>query len=298
MAGKCMIYKDGTGFTLGFGARPIASLTTMVFLILRAGGVSGQDEEPPPLGFTDVAEVTFVLTSGNATSSTLGLANTTHYRWENALVQLAAGAVRAESGIATRIASGTVDDFTITKTTATEKTAENYFVESRYDRDLSESTYIFGGTGWDRNTFAGVQNRYAFVAGAGRTWADEETRRFKSDLGLTYTIQKDVIENPNTEEGFGGVRATLDFFQSLTATTDLTSLLVVDENLKHSDDLRGDWTNSVTVAMSDNLALKASLQILFDNAPALVAIPLGTEQVLAPLQKSDRSLTLALVVNF
>ncbi len=107
-----------------------------------------------------------------------------------------------------------------------------------------------------------------------------------------------MIENPNTEEGFGGVRATLDFFQSLTASTDLTSLLVVDENVKDSDDLRGDWTNSLTVAMSDNLALKASLQILFDNAPALAAIPLGTEQVLAPLQKSDRSLTLALVVNF
>ncbi len=102
MAGKCMIYKDGTGFTLRFGARPIASVTTMAFLILRAGGVSGQDEEPPPLGFTDVAELTFVLTSGNATSSTLGLANTAHYRWENALVQLATGAVRAESGIETR----------------------------------------------------------------------------------------------------------------------------------------------------------------------------------------------------
>ncbi len=38
------------------------------------GSVAAQDERP--LGWTDVAEFTFVLTSGNATSSTLGLKNT------------------------------------------------------------------------------------------------------------------------------------------------------------------------------------------------------------------------------
>ena len=158
------------------------------------------------------------------------------------------------------IATGTIDDFNVTRQTDTDKTAENYFLQSRYDRDLSETAYLFGGAGWDRNTFAGIQNRYAIVVGAGLAWFDEEARRFKTDLGLTYTIQDDVVPNPSVEDSFGGIRATLDFFQTLSASTDFASLLVVDENLNESDDLRGDWTNSITVAMSDNLALKASLR--------------------------------------
>ncbi len=103
------------------------------------------------------------------------------------------------------------------KRTNTEKMAENYFVQTRLDRGLTESAYLFRGLGWDRNTFAGVKNRYDVVAGAGRAWADSESRRFKSDLGLTYTVQDDVIEGPGGEDSFGGLRATLDFVQSITA---------------------------------------------------------------------------------
>lgn len=265
-------------------------------LALGPASVAAQDE--PPLGWTDVAEFTFVLTSGNAASSTLGLKNTLEHRWEQALFHLSAGAVRAESGTTIRTATGTTGDFRVVKRTDTEKTAENYFVQSRLDRGLTESAYLFGGLGWDRNTFAGVKNRYDVVAGAGRAWADTEDRRFKSDLGLTFTVQEDVVEGPGAADSFGGLRATLDFFQSITATTDFSSLLVLDENLSETDDLRTDWTNSVTVAMSDNLALKASFQVLYDNLPAYVDVPLGTDSVLVPLEKSDRTMTLALVVDF
>jgi putative salt-induced outer membrane protein YdiY len=266
--------------------------------VLAVGASEGVAQDDPPLGWTDVAEFTFVMTSGNASASTLGLKNTLEHRWDDALFHLSAGAVRAESGITMRTATGTIDDFSITKITDTEKTAENYFIQSRFDRGLTETAYLFGGLGWDRNTFAGVQNRYDVVAGAGRAWVDSEARRFKSDLGLTYTVQDDVIEDPSREDSFGGLRVTLDFFESLTATTDFASLLVVDENLSETDDLRADWTNSVTVAMSENLALKASLQILYDNLPAFVAVPLGAEQVLGSLQKADRTVTLALVIDF
>ena len=76
------------------------------------------------------------------------------------------------------------------------------------------------------------------------------------------------------------------------------SLLVVDENLNDTEDLRADWTNSLTVAMSERLALKTSLQVLFDNQPSLTAVPLGDSEVLTPLDKVDSIFTVALVVNF
>jgi putative salt-induced outer membrane protein YdiY len=263
----------------------------------RASPLSAQDEPPPP-GWYDKAEVTFVMTSGNSTSSTLGLKNTLDRRWERALLRLSAGAIRAESGVTTRTATGTVDDFQVVRTTTTQKTAERYFVEGRYDRDVTESAFLFGGAGWDRNTFAGIQNRYAFIAGVGEAWIDREARRLKTDLGLTYTIQDDVVEDPRAQDSFGGLRANLEFFQTLTPTTDFQSVLVVDQNLKDSPDRRADWTNSVAVAVSDNLALKTSVQILYDNQPALVSVPLGDERVNVPLQKSDRTFTVALVIDF
>ena len=158
-------------------------------------------------------------------------------------------------------------------------------MKSRLDRALSESAFIYGGADWDRNTFAGIQNRYGFVSGAGRSWFDTDSRKLKTDLGLTYTIQKDVVENPGTDDSFSGLRGSYDFFHKLTETTDLASVLVVDENLNDTEDLRADWTNSLAVAMSERLALKTSLQILFDNQPALTSVPLDDTQVLTPWRK-------------
>jgi putative salt-induced outer membrane protein YdiY len=255
-------------------------------------------QEEPTLGWTDVAELTFVFTAGNASSSTLGFKNTAGYSWANASFQLGFGGVRTEAGTTTRTATGTRDNFTISKDTETETTAESYFVSSRYDRKISEAAFLYGGAGWDRNTFAGVESRLGFAGGAGRSWFDDDARRFKTDLGLTYTIQKDVVENPDADDAFVGLRGSYDFFRKLSETTDFTSALVLNENLNETSDLRADWVNSIAVAMSSTLALKASLQLLYDNEPSLVAVPLGDGEVLTSLDKVDSLFTVALVVNF
>lgn len=274
------------------------SPVVLVVLALCSGAARLHAQDEAPTGWSDVAELTFVFTGGNASSSTLGLKNKLDYAWANASFQVAAGAVRTESGIATRTATGTPDDFVVTEDTDTELTAENYFVKTRYDRTVGASAFLFGGAGWDRNTFAGIKNRFSFVGGAGHTWFNTESRRLKTDLGATYTVQDDVTEDPTAADSFLGLRASFDFFYELTSTTDFTSVLVVDENVDETADVRADWTSSIAVAMSSRLALKTSLQVLWDNEPALVAVPLGATQVLAPLKKVDRTLTLAIVAKF
>ena len=264
--------------------------------LLFSAELAAQDERP--LGWTDVAELTFVLTSGNASASTLGLKNTAERLWEKTSFKFSAGAVRTESGLTTRTAVGTPENFTVTEDTQSEVTAENYFLNGRLDRSLSDASFLFGGVDWNRNTFAGIQNRYGLVAGAGRSWVEKETSRFKTDLGLTYTIQDDVIENPDVEDSFLGIRGSYDFFHKLTETTDLTSGLVLDENLNETDDFRANWTNAIAVAMSERLALKASFQILYDHDPALTTVPLGDVEVLTPLGKGDTAFTVAIVANF
>jgi putative salt-induced outer membrane protein YdiY len=255
-------------------------------------------QDTPPPAWKDVAELTLVVTAGNASSSTFGLKNTLEHVWGRSGLKFSMGAVRTESGITSRTATGTPENFRITETTESEVSAENYFFKSRIDRGLGEASFVYGGADWDRNTFAGIDNRYGFVSGAGRTWFEEEARKLKTDLGVTYTIQDDVVEVPDADDSFIGLRGSYDFSKKLTETTDLTSVLVVDQNLETTEDLRADWTNSVAVAMSDRLALKTSLQLLFDNDPALTAVPLGDSEVLTPLGKVDTVFTLAIVANF
>ncbi|MFH1765433.1 MAG: DUF481 domain-containing protein [Gemmatimonadota bacterium] len=271
-------------------------LAGVLAAMLVPGTLAAQDGRT--LGWSEVAELTFVLTAGNASSSTFGFKNTADYLWEKTSLKFSAGAVRTESGLTTRTATGTPDNFTVSEDTETEVTAENFFLKSRLDRTVGEASFLYGGAGWDRNTFAGVQNRYGFVSGAGRNWFDEDSRRLKTDLGLTYTIQDDVVENPDADGSFLGLRGSYDYFRKLTETTGMTSVLIVDQNLNMTEDFRADWTNSIAVAMSERLALKTSLQILYDKDPALTAIPLGGGKVLTPLGKVDTVFTVAIVANF
>lgn len=275
-------------------------LTAMVATALAPAALLAQDDEEKQLGWMDVAELTFVMTGGNASSSTFGLKNGLSHVWENAIFTLKAGGIRTEATTFARTATGTPAAFTITETETSDVSAENYYVRSRYDRNISDAVYLFGGGGWERNTFAGFNNRYSGVAGTGRTWFDSDVRRFKTDLGLTYTSQDDITPDPTVDDSFLGLRASWDFFRQISSTTGFDSQLVLDENLNQTDDFRADFINSVSVAMSEGLALKTSLQLLYDNLPSLIAVPItgGGGNALTPLNKLDSVFTVAIVANF
>ena len=281
-----------------YGSTHFIPLVAAAALGCSAASLAAQNDRPD--GWLDQAELTFVMANGNASATTFGLKNTLDYYWPSAQFRLQAGGVRTSSGTTVRTATGTPGNYVIQETTETETTAENYFLRSRYDRSLSEAAYLFGGGGWTRNTFAGIQNRYNFVSGGGRIWLDGESSRFKTDLGLTYTIQDDVVEDPSKEDSFLGLQFSYDGFRQLTETTQFTSLLTVDENLNETSDLRADWTNALAVAMSDNLALKASLQLLFDNQPSLVGVPIPAtgSEIFTELGKTDSVFTVAIVASF
>ena len=251
----------------------------------------------------NATELSFVSTGGNASSSTLGLKAALTGTGGLNTFKIEVGGIRGETNFKVRTATGTAQSFTVGETTNSELTAESYFVRGRYDRAFS-SAFAFSGAGWARNTFAGVQNRYSFVTGLGRAWVDGDSGRFKTDVGATYTIQKDVDPAPGADDAFGGVRLTVDAARQLSASSIFESLLIVDENVEETEDLRADWINSVSVSLSESLALKTSLQLLYDKLPSLLGVPLfdglgvptGTN-VLTPGDKVDSILTLTLVIK-
>ncbi len=272
-----------------------------VFLCFMIPATTAAQDDEPELGWHDVAEITFVLTEGNAKSNTLGGKNMLEYLWVNARLSFDAGAIRTESTTVEKTAVGDSQEFQVAEQFDEEVTAENYFVRSRYDRDITDRFFWFVGSGWDRNTFAGIENRYTGVGGIGNIWYESDVSSFRTDYGITYTYQDNV---EGKDEDFGGLRIGWDYWRQLTGNTRFDSVLFLDENLSEGSDFRTDFTNSLAVSMSENLALKASYQLLFDNEPSgeliplvtLVGVPTGT-LVLAPLDEVDSIFTLALVID-
>jgi putative salt-induced outer membrane protein YdiY len=177
-----------------------------------------------------------------------------------------------------------------------------YFARARYDYKFSKWFFVFSGVDWLRNKFAGIDSRQLFAMGAGNTWTDAEKMRFKTDYGVTYTFESEVVENPFIKSDFPGARFGYDFWWKFTTTTEFSSLFVADWNLDNTDDIRIDCKNELPVSVSDKLKLKPGLQLLWRNAPALTAVdlfnsggtPAGT-QVLVPLKELDTIFTLSLV---
>jgi len=281
-------------------SRRSALLPVVAIFALSPALLSAQDE-----GFQwqNESELSYVSTSGNASASTLGFKAALTGTGGLNTFKLEIGGIRGETTTKTRTAIGTTGSFTVNETETSALTAANYFARARYDRSLGPA-FLFGGAGWDRNTFAGIQNRYQLAAGVGRTWVEGETGHFKTDVAGTYTVQKDVDPTPGADDGFAGVRASIDAQRQLTATALLASVLVGDLNVNDSEDFRADWITSLSLNITSALAFKTALQLIYDHQPALLKVPLydtagGTQtgDVLTPGEELDSVLTLTLVIK-
>lgn len=295
------------------------SITTLLVLgsLASAPATVAEESAESELGWSDVAELTYVATGGNAEAETLGFRNTLKRTWEGATFTLEAGGLRAESTTTTRVVvDGPVGDpLEVRELSTTTLTAENYYLRGRYDQMISERLYWFAGAGWSRNEFAGVANRSSAQAGVGHLWFEDEGASFRTDYAVTFTDEEDLVGG---SESFAGVRLGWDYQRKLSSTTGYTNVLLADVNADETSDYRLDMIQSVSVAMSERLALKVSLQLLYDNVPSLtpallIALPdigdlfppfdpsgglpvLGT--VFVPLDELDTVFNVALVVDF
>jgi putative salt-induced outer membrane protein YdiY len=273
-------------------------------LLLAAVPLAGQDEAPE-LGWSVSAELSLVAASGNAEARTLGFKGALERTWDRSCLVFEAGALEARATTRLRTAlllpGGTVR---LLEEDETRTTAEAYSLRGRYDRRLEGGWGWFGGAGWERNELAGLADRYSGVGGLSRTWFDCEREKLRTSAGLTYTREDLVVEDTDRADSFLGLRLSWDYLRALTATTVFTSLLALDENLDDTSDLRIDTTQAVAVTMSERLALKVSLQLLYDAEPAFAAVPIldagapSGDALLVELDELDSLLTVALVVGF
>ena len=278
----------------------VAVAAVLATLVVAHGAGASQSQE----AWKNSSELSFVRTGGNSESSTLGIASTLTRSWDRTEVKIEAGGIRTRSTRLSRTGVGTPSDFVIVERSESEISAESYHARLRMDRRFSERTSLFVQSGWNRNTFAGILDRFVNVAGVSTRWTESERQNLRTAYGFTHTVQHDVVRNPEAANRFVGLRVSSDYWRQVTGSTEWSSNLVVDGNGDDPSDLRSDWTNSVSVAMNEHLGLKTSFRTTFDNQPALASVPLHSPDgeaagtVLLPRKKLDHVFTVALVVSF
>jgi putative salt-induced outer membrane protein YdiY len=279
-------------------------------LILSAAGLAQTPAQTPEkaenkglLGpWKATAELGFVLTSGNSSTSTFSLATTFKRAWEKDALTVKAYVLTSHTSTVTRTAQGTETDYTVTEDKTSRLVAENFALSGQYDHRLSEKVVLQSSLGWDRNRFAGLAGRVILTAGTGYAWVETKRTVFKTDGGFTYTWRQYYDQDATS---FLGFRAVAKFEQKILESSGFASEFIFDDNLKKTVDWRYDWTNSVTASISKALLLKASLRLVYSNVPADESVPLfdllGNPTGLTvpvPLKKLDSYFTTSFVFNF
>ncbi|MEE8524096.1 MAG: DUF481 domain-containing protein [Thermoanaerobaculia bacterium] len=293
-----MKISNATPFVLVFLISAVLSVSPLV----AQDGTRGEDEKPR-WAFT--GELSLVDTGGNSETSTVGLGvKATRAAQGGGKLELTAGGLRVESTTTSRFAVGSPDAFEIVERSTTETTAENYHLKGRYDRPVSTRLFWFLGAGLERNEFAGFDSRTNVAAGVGHLWFEDDRKHLRTDYSVTYTRQDDLVDDPATPDGFLGLRLGYDYRRGLSATSAFESVLVLDANADETEDLRADLSHAVSVSINERMALKVGLQLLFDNLPSRVQVPLvdaaGTptgDFVTAELDDLDSMLTVTLVLE-
>jgi putative salt-induced outer membrane protein YdiY len=280
---------------------PAAAL--LALLVIGPAALRAQEQKKGLFGpWAATAEVSYVVTGGNTSTSALSLGTTFSRKWTKDSLHFKGYILTSNATTTSRTAQGTEDDFDVLTTETTRKVAENYILAGQYDRAVTDGLQGQAGLSWDRNRFAGVENRVIVTTGFGYDWVNKKRTQLKTSAGLTYTMRQYVGHDP---ESFAGFRLSVNGDQKILDSSSLSTLFIFDDNLNKAPDWRFDWANSATASISKALALKVILRTLYTNVPALQSLPLIDDlgqptglTVPYPLKKLDMFLTTSLVINF
>jgi hypothetical protein len=280
-----------------------AASLAMGLLLAAAATPVGAGTVP---GWYSSTDLSFVMARGNSETLNFGVNVDLTRQWLRTAWRNNGAFVRSDVAEPTRFATGTPANFTLETGPSVTK-SEKLFFKSDLERRITERFFWNVAGNVERDVFAGLKYRTAGALGVGYLWQrPDNSALFRAGIAGTYTAQKEVIDDPDTENQFAGVRLTLDGEKRFgdRLQNQFTSNLIVDENAQDTDDLRFNWQNGLAVSMNQRLALKFGVGVLYDHQPQLIDVPLftvnGAElgQVAARAEEFDLSVTASIVINF
>jgi putative salt-induced outer membrane protein YdiY len=242
------------------------------------------------LGWFNSTELSLVATQGNSNTVALGFKNTLTRRWTRSWATLRLDSTRTateddryvlvEPGLTWEPGATPPPYSTSVVDPPTEPDVEKYFIEGRFDRQTGKTRSWNGGASWDRNSDAGIINRYIAFAGVGNVWQDTDERRLHTSYGISWTDREEETPDPEKDATFAGVRLGSRYSEKMGQVTTYKNDTTVNISLADTSDYSADMVNSVAVAMNKRLSLKVSLQWLYNNEPALEDVDILVRTIL------------------
>ena len=265
--------------------------------------------KPIPKPWSNISNLSFVATDGNAQGQTLGFANDFTYKWGLSTLSIKASALRANSTVVSRTAIGTsLSDAVLDEKRVTTTTAEMFGLGGRLDHRLKGMEQLYGYTAanWERNRPAGLDSRSALTAGIGRIWADSDATKFRTDLGVGWTYERPLVIPAGFKQSYGTINVNAQFNQKLGTASLYTLDMAAIDNLSTSRDWQGSVKQALTVTMSARFALKVGYDLVYRNQPNLIRVeafttavpPVSLGTISIPAKKTDSVFSTSLVVTF
>jgi putative salt-induced outer membrane protein len=198
---------------------------------------------PPPVWQID-AELSFVSTSGNTDTQTVGTTSE----------------LRHQKGSWNTTARGVL----VRSTASGVESARSTFLELRPGHRVSPRLTVFGRVGFRRDRFAGITARLNFNTGLAYHILQDRRRDLQAEVALGYDRERRVA---SPEVQFAAAQTRLTYVQRFSPTLSFTDEGAVVAAVDDVDNWRGSNKASIIVGMSRSLSLKLSHQLEFVNQP-------------------------------
>lgn len=227
------------------------------------------DPPPPPPLWSGKAELSYVATSGNTSTQTLGAAGEILYQPNPWSVLFRGTFVRAEAD----------GDLKARAVTALLRGA----------RKLCPRLEIYIQDFYLENSFAGIDHRLAAEGGLAYSVLIDGPHLLKAEAGLGYTKEVRVLGD---DLSFASARAGLSYKYVFSKSADFSDEASFTEDLKDTGDWRFQNVASVTAGLSSVFSLKVSHALNYLNRPALRTPPNDR------FSKTDTITSAAIVAKF
>ncbi|MCL1908079.1 MAG: DUF481 domain-containing protein [Holophagaceae bacterium] len=261
-----------------------------------------------PRTWSNVATLSFVATSGNASGNTTGFSDNFTKKWDLMTLTVKGGMIRSKSTYVGFTAIGSsLEDAIVREDRTSSVTAENYSLSGRFDYRLKDRDkwYWYGGSSWEQNLPIGLESRAAVTAGVGRILADTDYK-WRVDAGLGVTREEPTVVPPGFQKDFGTFNLTSSFARSFNGNISYNADLACTYNLKKMEDRLYVFKQGLTVTMAKGTALKVGYDMNYRNIPGLVSVrtynsedpPVFLGNLIISAKKLDTLATTSLVISF
>lgn len=218
---------------------------------------------PPPPHVEGTGELSFVTTSGNSETNTLGLGGTLIYRPSPWVIESKVAFVRTAA-----------DDVV---------NARSIAASSRLSRDVTPRLSMFAQYDFLNSPFAGISQRHTVAGGVSYKAIDTARNTLHVDGGVGYASESPV-GLPRTSAAT--VLAGAGYVWKISATSQLTEDARIVESLSTASDWRFDNAAALTAKVNAIMSLKLSHVTHVVNLPT------------PGFKKTDTILSAALVAKF